>query len=106
MTTSDTDVLVREDTTTTTKVVMKPPSMFNVILYNDDKTTMEFVILVLMQIFQKSFEDASTLTLAIHEHGKGIAGTYTNEIAVQKRSDTTNYARANNFPLHCEVEES
>lgn len=103
---SDTDVLIRENVDTTTKVVMKPPSMFNVILHNDEKTSMEFVILVLMSIFQKSLEDATALMFNIHETGKGIAGTYTNEIATQKRSDTIAYAKANNFPLRCEIEET
>lgn len=105
MATSDMDVLTRDDIDTTTKVVMKRPSMFNVILFNDDKTTMEFVILILMSVFQKPFEDASSLTLKIHEEGRGIAGTYSNEVAIQKRNEAVVYARTCNFPLKCEVEE-
>lgn len=86
------------------RVTMQPPKMWNVVLYNDDSTTMEFVILVLMQIFYKSFDDASDIMMNIHETGRGIAGTYSNEIATQKRDDTISAARGNNFPLKCEIE--
>jgi ATP-dependent Clp protease adaptor protein ClpS len=86
------------------RVTMQAPKMWNVILYNDDKTTMEFVILVLMQIFHKSFDDASEIMMNIHETGRGIAGTYSNEVATQKRDETIAAARSNNFPLNCEIE--
>lgn len=91
------------DVDTVTKVVVRPPRKFAVVIYNDDKTAMEFVILVLMQIFHKSFEEASTLTILIHEVGHGIAGTYSQEVANQKREDTINSARINGYPLHCEI---
>jgi len=91
------------DVATVTKVVMRVPQQFNVILHNDDKTTMEFVILILMTFFQKTFEEASNITLHIHEFGVGIAGTYSFEIATQKRDDTINAARINGFPLKCEI---
>lgn len=87
------------------RVAVKPPKMWNVILYNDDKTTMEFVILVLMQIFHKSFEDASDIMMNIHENGRGIAGTYSNEVASQKRDETISAARGNNFPLEVDIQE-
>lgn len=93
---SDTEVLDR--------VKMKPPRMWNVILYNDNTTTMEFVILVLMQIFHKNFEDASDIMMNIHENGRGIAGTYSHEVAEQKKEETTSAARSNNFPLKVEIE--
>ena len=86
------------------KVTMAPPRLWNVLLYNDSTTTVEFVILVLMQIFHKSFDDAQEITLNIHESGKGIAGTYSHEIALTKRDDTVSVARANNFPLVSEIE--
>ena len=91
------------DVMTTTKVAMRPPQQYDVIIYNDTTTTMEFVILVLMSIFQKSFEDATTLTLLIDELGLGVAGTYSYEIATQKRDDTINAARINGFQLKCQV---
>jgi ATP-dependent Clp protease adaptor protein ClpS len=88
------------------KVVMRPPSKFNVVLYNDDKTTVEFVVLVLMTIFHKNFDAASQLTMLIHENGRGVAGTYSLEIASQKRDETIHAARTNKYPLRCEIEES
>lgn len=86
------------------RVTVQPPKMWNVVLYNDDTTSMEFVILVLMQIFHKSLDDASEIMMNVHENGKGIAGTYSHEVASQKRDDTINAARTNNFPLNCEIE--
>lgn len=101
-----TEIETVEKTDTTTKITMRAPGMFNVVLYNDDSTTVEFVILVLMNIFYKSFDDASALTLEIHENGKGIAGTYSFEVASQKRDETVLSARTNNFPLRCEISEA
>jgi ATP-dependent Clp protease adaptor protein ClpS len=86
------------------RVAMKPPNMWNVLLYNDDTTTMEFVVLVLMQIFYKSFDEASDIMLLIHANGKGIAGTYSHEVASQKKEETTASARSNGFPLRVELE--
>ena len=88
------------------RVSLQPPKMWNVVLYNDDKTTMEFVILVLMQIFHKNFDQARDITLHIHENGKGVAGTYSLEVASQKRDDTLAAARTNGFPLKVEIENS
>lgn len=90
---------------TVTKVTMRAPGKFNVVLFNDDSTTVEFVILVLMNIFHKSFDEASELTLQIHDTGRGIAGTYSHEVASQKRDETVLSARTNNFPLQCDIEE-
>jgi ATP-dependent Clp protease adaptor protein ClpS len=86
------------------KIKLSPPRMWNVILHNDDKTTMEFVILVLMQIFHKSFEDASDIMMNIHENGKGVAGTYSNEVATQKRDETLTAARSHGYPLRVDLE--
>lgn len=91
---------------TSTVVAIRPPSKYNVILYNDNVTTVEFVILVLMSIFHKSFEDASALTINIHDTGKGVAGIFSHEIASQKREETVIAARTNGFPLRCEIEEA
>lgn len=95
-----------EEIDTGTRVSMRPPSKFNVVFYNDNSTTAEFVVLVLMSIFHKSFESATALTMQIHQNGRGIAGTYSLEIASQKRDETLAAARANAFPLRCEIEES
>jgi ATP-dependent Clp protease adaptor protein ClpS len=82
------------------------PKMYKVILHNDDTTTVEFVIHVLMRIFHKKIEEAMVLTQTIHETGIGIAGgPYTKEIAEEKTLETTASARANKFPLVATFEE-
>lgn len=101
---ADTDVLVKVDRAT--KLAMPRPSKFNVVLYNDDVTTIDFVIEILRSIFHKSFDEASNLCLTIHDNGKGIAGTYALEIATQKREETIMAARVHGFPLRCECEEA
>ncbi len=81
------------------------PKHYNVIIFNDDFTTMDFVIEVLTKIFGKSFEDAKALMLAVHNEGKAVAGTYSYDIAISKASLATKLARDNDFPLKLEVEE-
>ena len=87
-------------------VVVKSPSMYRVILHNDDKTTFDFVIAVLTNIFHKSVEDSTQITLDIHEHGAGVAGEpYTKEIAEEKAMETMSFAKRNKFPLVATTEE-
>lgn len=82
------------------------PKLYKVILHNDNTTTVEFVIHVLMRIFHKKVEDAMVLTQTIHETGIGIAGApYTKEIAEEKMLETVAAARANGFPLVATFEE-
>lgn len=81
------------------------PKHYNVIIFNDDFTTMDFVIEVLTKIFGKSFENAKALMLAVHNEGKAVAGTYSYDIAISKASLATKLARDNDFPLKLEVEE-
>jgi ATP-dependent Clp protease adaptor protein ClpS len=85
------------------RVAMVPPKMWNVWLINDDATTMEFVVLVLMQIFHRSFEEAQVIMMHIHNNGRGIAGTYSHEVANQKREETIAIARTSGFPLIAEI---
>ncbi len=81
-----------------------PPRMWNVIMYNDDFTSQEFVIMVLMQVFHKSFEEASDIMIHIHEHGRGVAGTYSKEVAESKKNETMSVAKFNGFPLVADIE--
>lgn len=90
------------DTKKETKIFT--PSPYNVLLHNDDKTTMDFVVDVLVQIFDKSFDDAVKVMLKIHNEGVAICGSYTKEIALTKQHHTINAARAAGFPLRCTVE--
>jgi ATP-dependent Clp protease adaptor protein ClpS len=87
-------------------IEVKEPSMYKVLLHNDDRTTFEFVIQVLITVFHRNLEEAIELTRDIHLQGQGIAGSpYTKEIAEEKISETTLLARANGFPLISTYEE-
>ncbi len=84
---------------------LKEPPKFNVILHNDDVTTMDFVVFVLHNIFRKSVKDAEILMMKVHNEGSAVAGTYTKDIAESKVKKTKNLARANKFPLELTTEE-
>jgi ATP-dependent Clp protease adaptor protein ClpS len=85
-------------------VKIKRPSMWNIVFYNDDYTPMDFVEFVLKKVFHISAIDALDLTLAVHTQGKGIAGTYTFEIAEQKQYEVLSMAKVEEHPLRVEVE--
>jgi ATP-dependent Clp protease adaptor protein ClpS len=87
------------------EVKTKRPSMWNIVLYNDDYTSMEFVVFVLTKVFHRSTEDALALTFAVHTQGKGIAGTYTFEVAEQKQYEVLLMAKIEEHPLRVEVEQ-
>jgi ATP-dependent Clp protease adaptor protein ClpS len=86
------------------EVRVKRPTMWNVVFYNDDYTPMKFVEFVLKRIFQISTLDALALTLVVHIKGKGIAGTYTFEVAEQKQCEVLLMAKIEEHPLRVEVE--
>jgi ATP-dependent Clp protease adaptor protein ClpS len=86
------------------KVKAKRPSMWNIVFYNDDYTSMDFVVFVMTKVFHRSTEDALALTLAVHTQGKGIAGTYTFEVAEQKQCEVLLMAKVEEHPLRVEVE--
>ena len=73
--------------------------LYDVIFFNDDKTTMEFVIRVLMQIFGTDHFKAEKIMTRVHEEGKGIVGSYIHEIAGQRKLETAILAEQENFPL-------
>ena len=80
------------------------PPYYNVILLNDDFTTMEFVIQVLIIFFKMTNNKAKNVMLKIHEDGSAICGTYTKDIAKTSTSLVNNYAKQNLFPLKCIME--
>ena len=88
------------------EVKAKRPSMWNIVFYNDDYTSMDFVVFVLTKVFHRSTEDALALTLAVHTQGKGIAGTYTFEVAEQKQCEVLSMAKIEEHPLRVEVEQA
>ncbi|AJC94340.1 ATP-dependent Clp protease adaptor ClpS [Campylobacter volucris] len=81
------------------------PKLFKVLLLNDDITTMEFVVDVLINIFHHDFEKASAIMLEIHHQGSGVCGIYTEEIALSKKQQVDIAAKNNNFPLQTRIEE-
>lgn len=83
---------------------VKEPKKYKVVVCNDDVTTMEFVVLLLVEIFNHSSEKAIDLTMSIHNNGKAVAGVYTYEIAEQKAFEAVELARLNDFPLVVKVE--
>lgn len=84
---------------------IKEPKKFRVVMHNDDYTTMDFVVRVLMAVFKKSLEQATRLMLQIHKQGKAVCGVYTEEVAETKVSAVESMARNEGFPLKCSMEE-
>jgi ATP-dependent Clp protease adaptor protein ClpS len=82
----------------------KRPQLFRVILHNDDYTTMEFVVFVLQEVFLKSVPEATHLMLTVHHKGKGVAGTFSRDIAETKVKRVSNLAEENGMPLLCTAE--
>lgn len=83
---------------------IKEPSMYRVLLHNDDYTTMDFVVEVLIFIFHKTHEEANQIMLNVHEKGVGVCGVYTFEIAETKVETVHRLAQENEFPLKCSME--
>lgn len=84
---------------------LQEPRQFKVLLHNDDYTTMEFVVEVLMRVFHKSEEEAMRVMMSVHEQGVGQCGIYTAEVAETKVHMVHQMARARSFPLRCSMEE-
>ncbi len=87
-------------------VDVREPRRFRVLLHNDDYTTMEFVIDILMGIFGKSPDEAMAIMMSVHETGLGSCGVYTEEVAETKITQVHLKARKAGFPLRCSMEEN
>ena len=87
------------------KSKLKRPKRFQVLLLNDDHTTMEFVVAVLMQFFAKNEEAANAIMIKIHVDGEGVCGTYSHDIAQTKVTQVTDFSRNNEQPLVCVLRE-
>jgi ATP-dependent Clp protease adaptor protein ClpS len=86
------------------KTKTKKPSLYRVLILNDDYTPMEFVVHVLERFFQKDREAATRIMLHVHNHGVGECGVYTFEVAETKVSQVMDFARQNQHPLQCVME--
>lgn len=83
---------------------LKEPRRYKVIIYNDDFTTMEFVVTILVQVFLKSEEEAEALMLQVHHSDKAVVGIYSYDVATSKVRKATRMAREAGFPLRLTVE--
>jgi ATP-dependent Clp protease adaptor protein ClpS len=87
-----------------TRPKTKKPSMYKVLLLNDDYTPMEFVVHILERFFNKNRQEATDVMLHVHRRGVGICGIYTYEVAETKVAQVMDFARANEQPLQCTME--
>lgn len=88
------------------KVDLQPPSMYQVMLNNDDYTPMDFVIEVLVKFFRLNQEAATEVMLQVHERGKAVCGVYSAEIAETKVVQVNQYSREHQHPLLCTMEQA
>ena len=91
---------------TRTEAKTKKPSLYKVLLLNDDYTPMDFVVLVLQQFFAMDIEKATQVMLHVHTRGRGACGVYTREVAESKVSQVNEYARMSQHPLLCTMEKA
>ena len=89
---------------TKTRTKPKKPSQYKVLMLNDDYTPMEFVVYVLERYFNKSREQATEIMLHVHNHGVGVCGVFTFEVAETKVAQVLDLARRNEHPLQCTME--
>ncbi len=82
----------------------KKPSLYKVLLLNDDYTPMEFVVLILERFFNKNRDEAVQIMLHVHRHGVGICGVFTYEVAETKVAQVIEFARRHQHPLQCTME--
>ena len=86
------------------KPEVREPPLFKVLLHNDDYTSMEFVVLILEKVFNKSIPEATRIMLNVHHQGIGIAGVFHKEVAETKVAIVHDLAQKNEYPLRCSIE--
>ncbi len=91
---------------TKTKAKPKKPSMFKVLMLNDDYTPMEFVVMVLKRFFGMDLEQATRVMLHVHQRGVGVCGIFPYEIAETKVNQVMDFAKQNQHPLQCTLEKA
>jgi ATP-dependent Clp protease adaptor protein ClpS len=95
----DSEILTESDTR------LEKPKLYKVILHNDDYTTQEFVVFILMHVFMRNAAESNAIMWKVHTEGIGIAGIYSYEIAIMKAEKTMNLAKSREYPLLCSIEE-
>ena len=84
----------------------RKPSLYKVLMLNDDYTPMEFVVLILQRFFRMNIEDATQVMLHVHQRGVGVCGVFTYEIAETKVNQVIDFAREHQHPLQCTLEKA
>jgi ATP-dependent Clp protease adaptor protein ClpS len=92
------------DVITKTRPKTKKPSLYKVLLLNDDYTPMEFVVYVLERFFNKPRDEATRIMLHVHHKGVGVCGVYTYEVAETKVTQVMDFSRQHQHPLQCTME--
>ncbi len=92
------------NTITQTRSKVKKPSMYTAVFLNDDYTTQQFVVQVLIDIFNQSEQDAIVIMMKVHKEGKSNVGSYTFEVAEHKATQTVAFAQKSGFPLQVKIE--
>ncbi len=100
----NTDKKAGTDLLERTKRKVDKPRLHKVVLLNDDYTPMDFVVIAIMKVFHKPFDEAERLTLEIHQSGKAVGGVYTLEVAEQKVIDVMDMAKAEEHPFRASAE--
>ena len=98
--------MARAQSTTVEKTKVKFPDRFKVLMWNDDYTPMEFVVLVLESVFNKKEEEATQIMLHVHKNGIGICGIFTYEVAESKCKTVMDLAKKHEHPLQCTMEKN
>lgn len=94
----------QESTLEKSETKVKRPSLYKVILHNDDYTPMEFVVFILESVFKKNKEEAENLMMNVHLHGSSICGVYPHGVAETKVYQVTELAEEYEYPLKCTME--
>ena len=97
---------IQGETREKTKIDIREPKHYRVIMHNDDFTSMEFVVEILISIFHKDEAEAERLMLMVHEQGRAAVGSYPYDIAITKVQAAVSKARAEGFPFRLTVEEA
>jgi ATP-dependent Clp protease adaptor protein ClpS len=98
--------IFESDTGVKQKPRLQEPKLYRVVLHNDDYTTMDFVVQVIMAVFHKPAAEATKIMLDVHKKGRGMVGVYTYDIAATKVSQVHEMARQNEYPLKASCEEA
>ena len=100
------DRLIWGETSIFSETSLTEPRMYRVLLHNDHYTTMDFVVEVLIKVFQKTAVDATKIMLDVHKKGLGLCGVYIYDVAATKVSQVHQMARMRDYPLRCSYEEA